>query len=730
MEKNWQYFQDFKGGKHAARGVFNELCEEVLKKHYPAQNIMNAENFTGNEESEKHLVLYLAKFFTDELTNSRKGQIRKSFNDTVEHLDKTKHAIFSWIVCLPYRMSDDDIVWWHNWKAKMHSEYGINITLFADNKLIEMLEKHNLLEKWFNPEVQSDGSETKEKEENEEDDIFEFALDSEFISISSDQEKLKDENKEENQPEKELKVEDKIETIEENHTEKKSENEEKNEEEKQPEKINPQDNIDELQQKDDELDDTVPDSEMVAFSENAKIKQSKSKKEIEIKYNYADLKAEYKKISDKIDDLSKEEKEIFKIIHAESKIFEGRFKFSFEDDEKKQLTTDLYYFAKLNLVNGKHEKALVYYEEILTRDDLEDVVSEEDDDIRETINTCGEEIKARNLVTEGDYYTAKNEMILALDCYEKAYKINNENNIYYTKYNETYGDSLLDENLFLEARKKYKKALKYKTDDDFLNDKNDFAKYMIRGNKTFSKGIAKVMNPLLSPYYYNKAAQIFPENEYLKRRQKKAIKKLFYGVMFVAAIVVLFFVLKSIPPLPNKNTEPAKAQKMLTLYDVAMQKGDYYYKNFSNANAHYLDSAMINYYKAIFYKPQDSLAPKMYEETQKRRELFIADIQAKIKLDSAAYFVSMRNESEGLRLAKFLFEPYDISQGKYGYVDADMNIVIPPIYDFNPTKMNNVGESFKKGKALVCLKISRTDTIYFLIDNEGDRISKKYKGIK
>ena len=194
---------------------------------------------------------------------------------------------------------------------------------------------------------------------------------------------------------------------------------------------------------------------------------------------------------------------------------------------------------------------------------------------------------------------------------------------------------------------------------------------------------------------------------------------------FIATIIAVFFLITSIP-FTQKNIINIEAKKTVTIYDVLMKKANYYYDNFNNQNAHYIDSAIIGYQHAIWNKPHDSVAPEMLKSAQSIKKAYIKKIQENIKLDSAAYFISMRNSHEGLRLFKYLFDPYDKTSGKYGYVDDNLNIIIPPIFDFDHTRMINKGESFINGKALVCIKISEKSSVYFYIDSHMRRISKKY----
>ncbi len=421
---------------------------------------------------------------------------------------------------------------------------------------------------------------------------------------------------------------------------------------------------------------------------------------------------------------------MFYQIFKESKISEDRFDYELTENDLDMRSIDIYYFAKLNRINEKYEKSLLFFEELLKRDDWKKFIPEDDESVDEATIYCMEQIYSRNRIYEGDFYFMKNDLITALNCYEKSYKLNPENKLVFTKYFETYGDALLKENLFFEAKKQYTKVLKLDPKNEKIEDKSNFALYMMRGNKLFAKTPASLLNPLVSPYYYSKAAKYNSENEFLKTSNKQSYRKLMkIGLVFMS-IIVLFIAIKFIPPIQFSKTKKIEPKTNFTPYDNTMKRANNYYNNFSAFNAYYLDSAIINYKKAIYLKPHDSLAPLKLQVTEQRRTDFVNKVQNNIDLDSAAHFISMRKESEGLQLFKYLHEPNNESTAKYGYVDSDLRVVIPPIYDFDTKNMFNVGERFRNGKALVCLKVGRTDTIYFLIDNKGNIVSKRFKGIK
>ena len=646
MNKTWKDFTKIYKGTNATREAFSELVLELLNKHFPGKDILGVTEFTEKKESNKYNIISYSGFYLDELTNSRKGQIRKAFNKTIEKYDKEKNQIFAWCFCIPFVLNDDDITWWHNWKKKMKDEYYINIQLFDGEVILELLKKYNLYDKWFKIERLE---EEKIKNEINEEEIMNFSDDLIEFDISED-------------------------------------------------KIEPK-------------------------KEKKDIFQKTNK--INISYTYLELKQQYLDIYNKIEKLQKEDKKYLKEQLKRNNISEIRFN---HDDIKinEILTTELFYHAKYEQVNKKYEKALLFYEELFKREDFDDIDTVEEDDLEENKQLCIEKIYTSNQIFKSIYHYTKDELITALESSEAAFNISPNDKKIKTNYYNIYGDALLKQNVFLQARRKYKEALIASPKNKEIQAKAKYCHCLIRSKKTFSKKPWTVFNGISRGIYLFRAKKTGISTDYLKNARKKYWRNTFSGFVAIAALIAVFFLIKSIP-FGQKNSNNIEARSAVSIYDVLMKNANYYYDNFSNENAHYIDSAIIGYQRAIWNKPHDSLAPEMLQSAQSIRREYIKKIQENIKLDSAAYFVSMRNPHEGLRLFKYLFDPYDKTSGKYGYVDDNMNIVVPPIFDFDHTRMISKGESFRNGKALVCIKINENSSIYFYIDAQMRRISKKYR---
>ena len=148
-------------------------------------------------------------------------------------------------------------------------------------------------------------------------------------------------------------------------------------------------------------------------------------------------------------------------------------------------------------------------------------------------------------------------------------------------------------------------------------------------------------------------------------------------------------------------------------------------KNVSSKNIHLIDSAIIAYNKALKLNSNNKDANIKLKNAQNYKKKYIQTAQKNILSQKDKYFVSLRRESEGLQLFKYIYDQNN-NLGKYGYVDASMKIVIPPIYDFDYNTMYNGSENFHLGKALVCLRLSNNDTIFMNI-NKNNKVVEVFR---
>jgi tetratricopeptide (TPR) repeat protein len=320
----------------------------------------------------------------------------------------------------------------------------------------------------------------------------------------------------------------------------------------------------------------------------------------------------------------------------------------------------------------------------------------------------------------------RNNQIKAIELYEKSHKLNKNNKLYAKKFYETLGDSQIENELPEEAIDSYENALKNDKTNEELERKRQNAIHLSNGKKFFKSAPLSLLNVFIAPFAYWAAHSTINDST-TKNKLNSSSKKFFFTISAVLLIfVVLFFVFNDNFTL--KNTKPNKPDKSnifvqsktmikpISLENIAITKGDEIMNNISLNDIHLVDTAILAYKRALEFNSNSELAYTQLKKAETYQKEYFSKAQANILLDSTAYFVSMRRDSEGLRLFKYLFEANDKSQGKYGYVDSNMHIVIPPVYDFNYRKMYNGTENFNNGKAIICLIHSKGDTNYYKID--------------
>lgn len=722
MEKIWKKFKEQFDGEQSAREAFNNMCTDILERHFPTKKIVSAAIDTKIDSIDKSLVVFQSKLFLEGLTNSRKGQIRKAFKDSITIHHSKKNPLFAWILCIPMTMNEEEVIWWLNWSEKMKNEHQVNIQIFDSEFIINLLEKYNISQKWLeNKGEKSENEEiiiveNEEKKEVEfENDLFEIVDDKDEKSNLEDIEFIIERKNEE---------EEFIEEEVDNSSESSDENDEENDEEidnETDEKIEETEILEEeesLKTKDNNEKDEETKIEEKSETDNFhEIKESNNQLEENNLSTFKLLKSQHLAFSKNTLSLDEEEKEEIKLLSKKNKFQSDRF--DFDDIIIDDITTpDLIFKAKSYKVNENYEKALYIYEKILERTDLQE---ESKKDVEKGLELCENMIIYRNKLSEGDFYFTKKDYVKALEAYEVSYQIDNKSKEIIRKYNFTFAEALVEQKIYQKAIEKYDEALKAEPNSSLLQNKRAFAQLMFTGNKVFKKTPAKYLNPLVAPWFYKQAYKIDNTNTDVNLKLKKIRKNSIYTLVSIVSVAIIIYLILLIPPI-QREIVYAEANKATSMYEYQMQSGEYFMANFSEEKAHYIDSAIYSFRNAIRYKPHDSIAPIKVEEAKKIKEEYIERAQELINLDSAGYFLSMRDPSEGLRLFKYLFEPYNKSKGKFGYVDENMNIVIPPIFDFNYKTMLNAGERFKDGKALVCLEISEGDTLYFYIDKNCNRV--------
>ena len=192
--------------------------------------------------------------------------------------------------------------------------------------------------------------------------------------------------------------------------------------------------------------------------------------------------------------------------------------------------------------------------------------------------------------------------------------------------------------------------------------------------------------------------------------------------IFLNLVQLVFFLVHKIKQAAQ--VDDIYTAQSATPYQINMEKGNYYLQNITPETPHYIDSAAECFSRAIRYQNTDTAAQNALRIAENCRRQYIDQVQHDISTDSAQYFLRMRRPTEGLTLFKYTYDQNDTTKGKFGYVDTNMRVVIPPYYDFNYCKMDQTGETFRNGRAKVCLKVADNDTVYFFIDRQGNPIEE------
>lgn len=661
MNAYWEKFIQLHKGEYFARDAFDDLCLDILNYHYPGRKIIPSDNL-DNCDKNKLNVVFLSKFFTDQLTNSRKGQIRKAFKEFLDFVLKNKIKIYAWVLCVPYSLSDDEMKWWINWKNKMTSQYTLNIQFFDGAYIIELAKKYDLFDKWFK---QNKNIIQEEKNENK---SFELITDKKIPENN-----ITENNSTQNND------------IEKNNTSKLNKN--TNTEPRYAEKI----------------DYSYLEKEFLRIKNLYQKFSEKQRKKLEEKNSIKN-----------IDNLFDEIKDLKKI----------------QNDPLK-----LYYKAKSSQVHNLCPQAVKTFELILSNDEFINKLINRKDDIQKSILECKQKVQATLLELEADVYYIQKDYKKAYESYKKALNFDKKNKNIEKKLFESKGDLYLKQSesednyqTFNDAFHFFDKAYGIDKNDEAIKNKRSYTYWLKKGKKFFSVPILNIFNIFLNPIGYWRAFSIFP-NENTKEKLKKSSKKAYFAAAItILAIFIglLLFSIKNIKPEhQNKslNSIKNKSLKALSISQIAEQKADKIIKNISYDKIHLIDTALNDYKRAILYGKASKKLKEKYNKALKYKLVYISKAQTNIKKNKKKYFVSMRRFSEGLKLFKYIYDPQHPSKGKYGYVDSAMNIIIPPLYDFNYNKMYKGTENFHNGKALVCLKQHKNKILYFLI-NKKNKIIK------
>ncbi len=750
MEQFWKDFILKHGGEYSAREQFDHLCLELLEYHYPGKQIINSHKIDKLESFHDLLLVYLPKLFTDSLNVSRKSQIRKAFNKTIQAIEQQNLKIFKWVVCTSHILTPSELKWWNQWKYRNQEQYKIDIELLDGQQIYQLLKKYSLLDKWLNKAQEKEQTEnipqdrqilelefstqpdsdepTFEQQEptadQQQTQTSEQTAESTNLSSEREQEQNEQTTEEPTQTQEQTNAQEQAQTAPEPEQTTQSQVEAPLEQQKQDTNQQPQEDLNNKTNN--------------QTTEQTKTSEQKQTFELEkIAPKYTEKKKHFKKVHAYIKTLNSEAHEKFKKLRELSQIKLEKFQEQPDIEQAfNEKIIDIFFKARNAEIEKDYDKALFYYEILMARkDEVAQKLKTKLLEIEHSLKFTEKQVETEKNIILGDIFLSQDKKLEALEHYEEALKLDNNNTEALIKYNEILGDLLIESGLYSEAIKAYKEALsKLKTTSSEhrkrLNHKLKLAQNLNRYEN--SKYI-----PLVAEFFLLNAKHIEDKHLNEKLVNKSVYFRLkhasiIYGI--AAGVILALLLVYSMVKTPAINTNNLTALtggtpglKAISLYDIAMQRGDMYmdkFNKFGYLRVHVLDSAKLAYKRAMYYNMYDSKAFYNYKKAKKILDAYIAEAQQKIKTQPDKYLKIIRPQSEGLQFFKFIFNPNDPSIGKYGYIDKNRNIVIPPIFDYHPRHIKPQWVDFHNGKAVACVEVSPTKTAFFLINRQGKRISK------
>ncbi len=763
MENFWSEFILKNGGEYNARFEFDSLCLQLLSYHYPGRKLINANKIDDVKEDDNLILVYLPKFFFDKLTNSRKSQIRKAFNHTLEVIQDKKIKISKWVLCTPYHFDDDDYKWWNQWKYKNFDAHNIEIDILQGKQILDLLKKYKL--DTFTQEKTS-------SENVEQSQAPEPAMDFEFDLPSQEKNQQRSEPKDAEQPLAEknnqaMAMQPEKQNSEHGETEPKSKAASDQTEEQTQAQNNRSEQTERLSQ--DSTEKTSGQHQEKQAIEEKGIEQASSQtateasemQEIEQKSSdrqtmeidssqpqaaddtekYASVKlAEYYKIRDSylsvisaIESLTKEEKEQINRLRAISDFDPIRFTQTPDEKDAKGLKTlDLYFKAKTNEVDRKYDQALFYYELLDKRkDDLQKHFKSKAKEVEKSYREVKKQLVFEQKILSGDLLQVKDRKLEALENYEEALRLKPKEIEAIVKYNELLGDMLMESGLYKEAQKAYSQAMG-KVTNRFRNIKKRLQTKRSLA-KTMSVSAARIPVIAQLSLFWARFIDINNDFKLINAKELSRLKKSVIATTIVIVIAIFAVIIAGVVK-SYKTTSVAAVNsptiEIWNLHQAALTKGDWFmkkYKLYGVRRIHVLDSAVRAYRRAFIYDRNDAKAMKKYQLAKTYLNNYIKLAKQRLKQNPARYYHAVKPMSEGLQLVKYTYDPQKPYLFKFGYIDQKHNLVIPPLYDFDYNRRMKPGqESFHSGHAYVCIIVRPGDTAYFQINRFGRRTSPVY----
>ena len=150
----WESFIRKLKGKPGSRDYFENLMLELLKVENPDKEVHRIAASPGDGgidilvQQDNGIDIYQCKFFTDELGESQRNQIRKSFNKAMEDKGVT---VLRWFLCMPREQELEEISWVHNFIKKRSDVYGVEMHFIYGTEITNRMEAvaPELIDKYF-----------------------------------------------------------------------------------------------------------------------------------------------------------------------------------------------------------------------------------------------------------------------------------------------------------------------------------------------------------------------------------------------------------------------------------------------------------------------------------------------------------------------------------------------------------------------------------------------------
>lgn len=757
MEFNWDDFKSQYQNEQEARQGFTQLCDILMTKNYPEFIIKNSDNIKEENNKVDNLLtkkckVFLPKYFLDGVSNSRKGQIRKSLNDNLPYMKANK--ITEWYLMMPLEFSPEEQNWWENWSLRIKQENGVTPYAILSSKIVDLVS--DLLDFDFKgtekiPKKISQPIQADQTPESTDGDMLIFVEEEDDIAASQPVEIVAGEPESEpvsepvSEPTPELEPA-AVEAV-------VSEGDNKSiavvmasapapSEPVQEEKVSA--NAREIQE-------PAPKGEDEAAASDGKTSHKKAaampepalsqlKRTWDFKQKFEALEAEKLALPT---DKSNNQRAVFDKRRENSRVKNYLNDFVFGDMSKFK-GKELLKKGQIYVTNKQYSRGLYIYEYANAKQLLD--TPELKNGYNKGADEANFKLTYKYFMILGDLQFAKRDYINASESYNKAINVVHEyeenlaetdsldSSTYSslirddeaeTKHLEAKAESLLQVGEFAKAIDNFKAALALDPENEDLKKRLSLAMDLENSNY-FKHPLLRWLNIFIAPFYYYRARKIDPNIRELQKADKlrnRAIWGIVVMLLIVLALIYLFVLGKRVvssEPVFNDSAIPV--QSAVSSKDQYMSRGDYYMANISDENPHYIDSAICAYDMARRHDNTDTIAQLGYTKAMLEKEMYIKKVQQNINSDSATYFLSLRRPTEGLRLFKYRYDPNDLEKGKFGYVDTLGNVKIAPIYDFNYKKMDGAGETFHNGKAKVCLHVGNADTVYFWIDQLGNKI--------